>query len=258
MRFGELAVLPLLLVSVGVAQTDDGNPEPTASATRVAWLKQHVAPIRSLDPADDNFTDLEPLRKAVGNARIVFLSEEWHGSGATFRARDRVIRFLHQKCGFDMLAFESGLYDCRKAWELLKEGKMPALDAASQGIFQTWTGTEECRPLFEYLGKQARQPRPLGVCGFDCQFTGPASRRFLPAELAALLKELPPDSLTPEQREMVVKAFANLTVTGTGIDKPEKEALSACRKSLLRTKPSKALPAGELALGLAPAPSQPR
>jgi erythromycin esterase len=237
----------MLAVPGAVAQAEDEKPKRSSNEVRVAWLKEHVAPIRSLDPADENFSDLEPLRKAIGDARIVFLGEEWHGSGATFRARDRVIRFLHQKCGFDMLAFESGLYDCRKAWELLKEGKMPALDAASQGIFQTWTGTEECRPLFEYLGKQARQPRPLEICGFDCQFTGPASRRLLPGELAALLKKLPPDGLKPDQRETVVKAFAKLAVSGTGIDKAEREVLVACREALQTTRPSEALASGELA-----------
>jgi erythromycin esterase len=246
MRLRYLAVLPLLMVSVGGVRAHEGKSEPDSSAARVAWLRQHVAPVRSLDPADDNFTDLEPLRKAIGDARVVFLSEEWHGSGATFRARDRMIRFLHQKCGFDLLAFESGLYDCRKAWQLLQEGKMPAREAAAQGIFQTWTGTEECRPLFEFLGKQARRPRPLEVCGFDCQFTGPASRRFLPDELRALFKALPPDGLTPELRQTVVKAFARLAVPGTGIDKPETEALVACRKALAGARPSEALPAREL------------
>jgi erythromycin esterase len=241
-----VAVLPLLIWSGGFVQASDANPKPASRAARLAWLKHHVAPIRSLDPADDRFSDLEPLRQAIGDARIVFLGEEWHGSGETFRARDRVIRFLHQRCGFDVLAFESGLYDCRKAWELLREGKMPALDAASQGIFQTWTGTEECRPLFDYLGKQARQPRPLEVCGFDCQFTGPASRRFLPQDLTALLQKLPSERLTPGQRESMVKAFAKLTVAGTGIDQSEKEALVACRKVLMETKPSAALSAGEL------------
>src|SRR5262249_24981275 len=55
------------------------------------------------------------------------------------------------------------------------------------------------------------------------------------------------DALTPKQRETVVKAFAKLTVTGTGIDKPEKEALLACHKALTATRPSGALAAGELA-----------
>jgi erythromycin esterase len=240
----ELALLPVVMVSVGLGPVDEARPPSIES--RVAWLKQHVARIRTIDSSDDDFSDLEALRQAVGGARVVFLSEEWHGSGATFRARDRVIRFLHRKCGFDLLAFESGLYDCRKTWELLREGKMPALDAASQGIFGTWTGTEECRPLFEYLGRQARGSRPLEVCGFDCQFTGPASRHFLPEELSALLRKLPANSLSPEQRDAVVQSFAKLAVSGTGVDTPGKEALVACHQALAAAQPSNALPAGEL------------
>ena len=115
----------------------------------------------------------------IGEARIVFLSEELHGVGATFHARTRLIKFLHQQCGFDVLAFESGLYDCRKVWQLLREGKMPAREAISQGVFDIWASTEELQPMFQYLARQARQGRPLEVCGFDCQFT--AGRGALPA-----------------------------------------------------------------------------
>ena len=242
-----LLAIPLLTAILGIAGPDRDTPEAVPLEARVAWLKKHVAPVRSIDPADEDFTDLESIRAAAGDARIVFLGEEWHGSGATFRARSRVIKFLHERCGFDVPAFESGLYDCRKTWELLREGKMPARDAVAQGIFSTWTGTEECRPFFEYLGRQARQPRPLEVCGFDCQFTGVASRRFLPVELTALFDKLPQGSLTPQQRAAVLQAFAKLARVGTGVEKEENEALAACRKALADAVPSQALPAAELA-----------
>src|SRR5262249_20234393 len=146
-------------------------------------------------------------------------SEELHGVGATFHARTRVIKYLHQKCGFDVLAFESGLYDCKKAWDFLREGKMPARVAAGQGIFGIWTDTEELQPMFSYLGKQARQAKPLEVCGFDCQFSGPASRRHLPDDLAVFLKKLPAQTLTAERREIVIGAFKKLSRPGTGIEK---------------------------------------
>jgi erythromycin esterase-like protein len=147
MMLHRFAALWLLVVSASATPADEPKSEPASGAARIAYLKQNVAPIHAIDLADENFADLEPLRQAIGDSRIVFLGEEWHGSGATFRARNRVIRFLHERCGFDVLAFESGLYDCRKTWEFLKEGKMPALDAAAYGIFQTWTGTEECKPF---------------------------------------------------------------------------------------------------------------
>src|SRR5262249_28557288 len=134
------AVVCSLLIVLGLSAADDAKPADVPDAARAAWLKSHVAPLRSIDPADEDFTDLEPIRKAIGDARVVQLSEQSHGDGATFHARTRLIKFLHQKCGFDVLAFESGLYDCRKAWELLREGKMPAHDAIAQGIFGIWTG----------------------------------------------------------------------------------------------------------------------
>jgi erythromycin esterase len=243
----QIVVLRLITIYFGVAAAGDTKLSEIPIQARVDWLKKHVAPFRSIDPNVEDYADLEPIRLAIGDARIVDLSEQSHGDGATFHARTRLIKFLHQKCGFDVLAFESGLYDCRKAWDLLREGKMPARDAISQGVFGIWTGTEELRPIFEYLGKQARQSRPLEVCGFDCQFTGPASRRFLPEELTAVLKSLPPDSLTQEQREAVVKGLKKLARPGVGIDKSENEALVACRKALAESKPSSSLTAVELA-----------
>lgn len=240
------SVVGWLLVSLaGRTAAADDRPPAAPEGQRVAWLKAHLAPLRSTDPADEDYSDLEPIRRAVGDARVVFLSEELHGVGATFRARSRLIKFLHQRCGFDVLAFESGIYDCRRAWELLREGKMPAREAVSQGVLSTWTGIEELQPMWEYLGRQARQPRPLEICGFDCQFSSPASRRFLPDDLTALLKKLPAESLTAAQRDALLPAFKKLARPGTGITEEERTALAAARKALADTRPTAALPAGE-------------
>ena len=214
--------------------------------TRVTWLKGHVAPLRSIDPADEDFSDLDPIRKAIGDSRIVYLSEPSHGDGNSFLARGRIIKFLHQKCGFDVLAFESGLYDCRKAWELLREGKMSPREAVSQGVFGIWTGSEQVQPVIEYLGKQVHKPRPLEICGFDCQYTGPASTRFLPGELATVLSQVPSETLSATQRTTAVAGCERLKNAGSVLDKEQLEAFAACRKALAAMKPTAALPAEEL------------
>lgn len=87
---------------------------PSAAATPSAtvvdpagtWLKSHVAPIRSLAFDDTDFADLEPIGRAIGDARVVALGEESHGDGTAFRTKARIARYLHEKLGFDVIAFE--------------------------------------------------------------------------------------------------------------------------------------------------------
>src|SRR5262245_42055627 len=154
----QIAALFLAVTVLSAPALPDEPAQPDRD-TRIAWLKQHAIPLRSIDPTDEDFTDLEPLRAAIGDARIVQLGEQSHGDGATFHAKARLIKFLHQKMGFDVLAFESSLYDCSKAWEALKRGDQP-LEAFQQGVFGIWTGSEQVQPLIEYVSKAAKTDRP--------------------------------------------------------------------------------------------------
>jgi len=67
--------------------------------TRIAYLKKHAIPVRSIDAEDGNFADLEPLREVIGSRRVVMLGESTHGDGATFAAKSRLIKFLHERMG---------------------------------------------------------------------------------------------------------------------------------------------------------------
>ena len=44
------------------------------------------------------------------------LGEHPYDDGTTFVAKTRLVRFLHEQMGFNVLAFESGLYDCPKGY----------------------------------------------------------------------------------------------------------------------------------------------
>ena len=181
MRARTLAVAILLLTPQLVA---DGDP-------RVAWLARSAIPIRSLDPADTDFRDLERLRPALKDVRVVMLGEQNHGDGTTFLAKTRMVRFLHERMGFDVLAFESGLYDCAKAWELLAKGE-PGQKAVRRGVFRIWTESREVQPLIDYIETEARSDHPLELAGVDNQLTGSASTDFLVSDLAAVLSAIDP------------------------------------------------------------------
>lgn len=156
---------------------------------RIQWLEQNVVKFRNVDPDDTDFDDLQPLKKLIGDAQIVQLGEQSHGDGTCFQTKIRLIKFLHQEMGFDVISFESGLFDCRRAWQAFHEGEDP-LVAARRGVFGIWTGSQQTRELWEYIAQQANSDRPLELAGFDCQFTASASREFLVEDFKKYLQQI--------------------------------------------------------------------
>ena len=161
---------------------------PSTTEEKVIWLSENALQVRSIMPSDEDFSDLHPLKDVIGDARIVMLGEQSHGDGNTFLAKTRLIKFLDQEMGFDVLAFESGLYDCAKAWELLQIGEEAAF-AIQQGVFPIWTQSEQVQPLINYIGEMASSEYPLELAGFDSQFTGNASVKYLIGDLNGFLAE---------------------------------------------------------------------
>jgi erythromycin esterase len=226
------------------------GPSAPDREARVAWLKEHAIALRSIDPGDDDFADLEPLRRVIGDARVVQLGEQTHGDGATFHAKARLIKFLNQKMGFDVLAVESGLYDCRKAWAMLREGKEPYA-AVSQGVFGIWTRSEQFQPVIDYLVKSARGDRPLELCGFDCQFTAAASREHLLDDVKAVLAQLDEAGMNDAEQTALLEALDVMAkhekIKAPDVQEQQRKALAAFGRALTVAKPSAALPAAELA-----------
>lgn len=148
---------------------------PPRRDARIAWLSKNAV----------DLDDLAPLKDILKGVRVVMLGEQSHGDGATFLAKTRLIKYLHEEMGFDVLAFESGVYDVAKAWELLKAGE-PARTAVPRGVFAIWTRSRELLPLIDYLGERSKTNRPLELAGVDSQLTGTASTDFLVKELKAL------------------------------------------------------------------------
>ena len=86
------------------AQTAD-----VSIADKVAWFARNGVAIRSIDPHDQDFADLRPLAHSIGDARVVLLSASREAPAVN--AKDRLVRFLHQEMGFDILVVDAGLFD---------------------------------------------------------------------------------------------------------------------------------------------------
>ncbi len=171
-----------------IAHLQTASPQPgsadLSSDRRVRWLQQQAIRVRTVDPADRDFRDLQPLKNVIGDARIVMLGEISHGDGTTMLAKSRLVKFLHEQMQFDVLVFESPFYDMSKAWESIQQGQEPVA-AVQRGLFGVWSRSPQVRDLLEYVGRAAKSPRPLALAGFDVQSMSPA-RDSLLNELDAL------------------------------------------------------------------------
>lgn len=135
---------------------------PADLASRMARL--------TLSATDDR--DLEAIGKAIGSARIVQLGEQTHGDGTGFALRARIVKYLHEKKGFDVLVWESNLAEC-EAMNAGLAGTAPVRQVARSAIFNHWSEAAETQSLFEYGRATTRTRRPLRMSGYDIQAPGP-------------------------------------------------------------------------------------
>lgn len=156
-----------------------GVPPPAVAQTVL-----DAAPVRSINPLDTDYTDLAPLAKAIGGARVVLLGEQTHGEGSTFEAKTRLVRFLHERMGFDVLAFESGLYDCARIWENVRKGGTLNKEVLGS-LFYMYATSYQTQGLFAYI--QANQAS-LTLAGFESQHTGEKAKTDLFPDFTRFLK----------------------------------------------------------------------
>jgi erythromycin esterase len=75
------------------------------TSQQAEWVRDHSVRLRTLDP-DDPLDDLEPLRALVGSARVVAVGENAHFIREFTLVRERLLRFLVERCGYGFLAYE--------------------------------------------------------------------------------------------------------------------------------------------------------
>jgi hypothetical protein len=104
------------------------SAQPPASVSitdKVDWFAHNSITLRSIDPRDQDFADLRPLAQAIGSARIVLLGGP--DKPNTVDAKDRLVRFLHQEMGFDILAGDVPLADAEELdWAMARGKARPA------------------------------------------------------------------------------------------------------------------------------------
>lgn len=183
------ALRPLLAACVLLAACESPSESRPVPETPLEWVAQNAHVVRSISVSDRNYNDLEPLRDAIGDARVVMLGEQSHGDGATFLAKARLIAFLHREMGFDVLAWESGLYDVDFAWRQVLAGQDVAA-VTRDAVHGIWGGSEQLGPTLTYAASTVSTARPLEMAGFDVVPTGSFGGDSLRVQVARFAREI--------------------------------------------------------------------
>jgi erythromycin esterase-like protein len=151
--------------------------DPYAGAIPAAWVtdaERRLAPLYSL--VSEEFSDLAPFGAAVGDARFVVLGRGAIGVSEYNHLDVRLVKYLHEALGFDVVALPPGLLPCK---------------VAPDCVWSWWDGAE-LDALFAYAGAQAAVGRPLHIVGYGIRPSDPT---------------VPDPSQDPEQRRFLERVF---------------------------------------------------
>ncbi len=165
----------VLLSSLGLcclAFYYDPYIETKIDAEKVKELASITQPVQTINPADTNYQDLLFLKEKLKDVNIVMLGEQQHGDGSTFLAKSRLVKFLHKELDFDVLLFESNIYDCFRFWEDFSGDKKNKSDDFGQALFGHWANANETKDLQKYMVRNAKSSDSLSLAGFDILFSG--------------------------------------------------------------------------------------
>jgi erythromycin esterase len=168
--------------------------------------------LAGLDP-DAALDDLEPLREVIGPARVVALGEDAHFISEFSRLRHRVLQFLVERCGFTVLAYESGFSEGFALDEWLQgdrpDDELPRL--AEDCIPSGTARPAEVRAMFRWLRAHNGSGAPtVRFAGID-----------VPSAAGSLLPALHPlagylDTVDPDARQLLDPAVEIATgIAGT-------------------------------------------
>lgn len=178
------------LFSWAPAAHGEANPAAAASTAAVSgtvstkfrqqwedWLRTNAYALDTIQPAatkdgqaaEGSFADLDMLKPLLLDKRIVYLGESSHGAAEYNSAKTRLIQYLHQELGFNVVAFETNLGNAASAYGHIHTREPVA--TMKDSIFRVWQA-QETVPLFQYIKDTQHTKTPLALAGFDMQPQG--------------------------------------------------------------------------------------
>jgi erythromycin esterase len=153
------------------------------------YVQAQANPIQSIDASDTNYSDLAFLEPIMQGRDIVELGESGHGVAEFSQAKIRLIKYLHEQLGYDVIAFESSILSCYLANE--QSSQLTPKTFMQDSIFGVWS-TTDVENLFSYIQSTQSTAHPLTLAGFDVQLTTPYEEQNRPGIFQQVVGQVDP------------------------------------------------------------------
>ena len=134
----------------------------------VGWIKSQAVPLKTV-AAGNGFADMAPLKKMIGDARIVALGEATHGTREFFQLKHRMLEFLATEMGFTIFSIEANMPEAYRINDYVLTGAGDPAELLRGMYFWTWD-TEEVLELIRWMRRYNEAGKgKLEFTGFDMQ-----------------------------------------------------------------------------------------
>jgi len=160
------------------------------SSATTGWLTRTASPFSTVVPGGDE-ADLAPFKQMVGNASLVGMGEDTHGTREFFQMKHRVFQYLVHQLGFTHFAIEATWPESNDVNTYVLTGKGNPNVLLSNLYFWTWR-TQEVVDLVQWMRQWNATAPPaqrVQFVGFDMQYPGAAMDT-----VAAFVSRVDPDN----------------------------------------------------------------
>jgi erythromycin esterase-like protein len=134
----------------------------------VEWIRAHAVPLKTVE-AGSGFADMQPLKKIVGDARIVALGEATHGTREFFQLKHRMLEFLATEMGFTIFSLEANMPEAYRLNDYVLRGEGDPKQLLKGMYFWTWD-TQEVLDMILWMRQFNKSGKGrVEFTGFDMQ-----------------------------------------------------------------------------------------
>lgn len=154
------------------AQSSPVKPDTLDNKPFVKWVKVHAFALQNTDNTV-GYNDLQPIKKMIGNARVVAMGESAHGMHEPQAFRNRLFKYLVEECGFTTIIVEAGLAESTLANTFVLTGKgSPQLAAKNLTIGNASPENIELMQWMRSYNLLPAHKNKLKFLGMDVEIVG--------------------------------------------------------------------------------------